>query len=190
MTTRKIQAGDIVSRIFYIRGKKVMLDSDLASVYGVETKVLNQAVKRNLKRFPDDFFFQLTNDEWNSLRSQFVTLEVLSYDHKPLAGRGKHRKFLPYAFTEHGALMLATVLNSEKAIYASLFVVRAFIQLREFLEVNKELAKKIEALETRYDEQFNILFEAIRELIHKKNEPVKPVGFRIPEKNEIIAGRL
>lgn len=87
MTVRKIQAGDIVSRIFYIRGKKVMLDSDLASVYGVETKVLNQAVKRNLKRFPDDFFFQLTNDEWNSLRSQIVTFEVLPYDHRPLAGK-------------------------------------------------------------------------------------------------------
>lgn len=115
-----------------------------------------------------------------------MTFEVLPYDQLPLAGRGKHRKFLPYAFTEHGALMLATILNSDKAIYASLFVVRAFIQLREFLEVNKELAKKIEALETRYDEQFNILFEAIRELIHKKNEPVKPVGFRIPEKNEKI----
>jgi ORF6N domain len=85
MTVRKIQAGDIVSRIFYIRGKKMMLDSDLASVYGVETKVLNQAVKRNLKRFPEDFFFQLTNEEWNSLRSQIVTFEVLPYDQLPLA---------------------------------------------------------------------------------------------------------
>jgi len=167
MTTTILHSADIVSRIFFIRGKKVMLDSDLASVYVVATKVLNQAVKRNLKRFPVDFFFQLTNDEWTLLRSQIVTLEVLPYNQIPLTGKGKHRKFLPYAFTEHGALMLATVLNSEKAIYASLFVVRAFIQLREFLEVNKELAKKIEALETRYNEQFTILFEAISELIHK-----------------------
>jgi ORF6N domain len=187
MTTRELKAGDIVSRIFYIRGKKVMLDSDLASVYGVETKVLNQAVKRNLKRFPGDFFFQLTNDEWYSLRSQIVTLDVLHHEPGPPFRKGKHRKFLPYAFTEYGALMLATILNSEKAIYASMFVVRAFIQFREFLEVNKELAKKIEALETRYDEQFNILFEAIRELIRKKNEHVNPVGFRIPGKNNRTA---
>jgi hypothetical protein len=180
MSIRELEAAEIVSRIFYIRGKKVMLDSDLASVYGVETKVLNQAVKRNLKRFPDDFFFRLTRDEWNSLRSQIVTLEVIAPEIRLSAGKGKHRKYLPYAFTEHGALMLATVLNSEKAIYASLFVVRAFIQLREFLDVKKELAKKIEEMETRYEEQFNILFEAIRELIHKKNEPANPVGFRIP----------
>jgi len=184
MTAMILHSSDIVSRIFFIRGKKVMLDSALASVYGVATKVLNQAVKRNMKRFPGDFFFQLTNDEWTLLRSQIVTLEISPNNQLPLSGKGKHRKFLPYAFTEHGALMLATVLNSEKAIYASLFVVRAFIQLREFLDINKELAKKMEALETRYDEQFNILFEAIRELIHKNKEPMNPVGFRIPKQKE------
>ena len=114
------------------------------------------------------------------LRSQIVTLEPPSDKNHPSAGTGKHRKFLPYVLTEHGALMLATVLKSDKAIYASIFVVRAFIQLREFLEVNKELAKKIAEMESKYDEQFTILFAAVRELIHRKKEKLNPVGFRIP----------
>ena len=184
MSYKELLVSEIVSRIFYIRGQKVMLDGDLASMYGVETKVLNQAVKRNKKRFPEDFFFQLTQDEWDSLRSQFVTLEVSSVRPKGNIGRGKFRKFLPYVFTEHGALMLASVLQSEIAINASIFVVRAFIKLREFLESNNELAKKIDDLEARYDKNFSIIFEAIKQLIHQKNEPVRLIGYRISEKDD------
>jgi hypothetical protein len=157
-----------------------MLDSDLASIYGVETKVLNQAVKRNLARFPEDFFFQLTADEWESLRSQFVTLNENPYELSGSFGRGKFRKYLPYVFTEHGALMLSAVLQGEVAVNAGIFVVRAFVKLREFLEINKELAKKIEELEARYDEKFCLVFETIYQLMEKKNEPLQPIGFRIP----------
>jgi hypothetical protein len=184
MKSLGFQVGDIVSRIFFIRGQKVMIDYDLSSIYGVETRVLNQAVKRNHKRFPDDFIFQLTQDEWDSLRSQIVILKNPSNSIEKSTIRGKHRKFLPFAFSEHGALMLASVLNSDEAINASIFVVRAFIKLREFLELNKDLAKKIEELEAKYDNQFGMVFQAIKELIHQKNEPVAPVGFRIPGKNK------
>jgi hypothetical protein len=184
MYDKGLKVGDIVSRIFYIRGQKVMLDSDLASIYGVETKVLNQAVKRNMKRFPEDFFFQLTMDEWFSLRSQIVTLKISSIPQKGNIGRGKFRKFLPFVFTEHGALMLAAVLQSEVAINASILVVRAFIKLREFLEINKELAKKIEELEAKYDNQFSLVFQAIKEMIYQKNEPITPVGYRISGMNK------
>jgi len=184
MSDKELKVGDIASRIFFIRGQKVMLDSDLASIYGVETKVLNQAVKRNIKRFPEDFFFQLTMDEWYSLRSQFVTLEISSIRQKENIGRGKFRKFSPFVFTEHGALMLAAVLQSEVAINAGIFVVRAFIKLREFLEINKELAKRIEELETKYDNQFSLVFQAIKEMIHQNSEPITPVGFRISGMNK------
>ena len=171
---------DIISRIFYVRGKKVMIDSDLASLYRVETKALNQAVKRNLKRFPDDFFFQLSTDEWSVLRSLFVTLDSsTSGEEINTNRRGKFRKYLPYVFTEHGTLMLASVLQSETAINASIFVVRAFIKLREFLDENKELKKKVDGLEKKYDNQFILVFQAIEELIQKKTEPLQPVGFRI-----------
>lgn len=184
MLNSELSVPDIVSRIYFIRGQKVMLDSDLANMYCVETKVLNQAVKRNLKRFPQDFFFQLTHNEWDYLRSQIVTLEISPVDHKVNKGRGKFRKFLPYAFTEHGALMLASVLQSDVAINAGIFVVRAFIQLRKFLETNRELAKKVEELEAKYDEKFSLVFEAIKQLMQKKKEPVKPVGYRISGKKD------
>jgi len=146
--------------IIVVRGEKVMLDSDLAEIYGVETKVLNQAVKRNASRFPSDFTFQLTDEEWDFLRSQTVTLK-----------RGEHRKYLPYAFTEHGALMLANVLNSERAAQTSVQVVRAFVKLRQMLASNAELARKLEAMEKKYDAQFKVVFDAIRQLM---SPPVKP----------------
>ena len=185
MAKMELALSEIVSRIFFIRGQKVMLDSDLAILYGVETKVLNQAVKRNIKRFPNEFMFQLTQDEWNSLRSQIVTLKNSANSFQGIQGRGRFRKFLPYVFSEHGALMLASVLNSDVAIEASIFVVRAFVKLREFLEVNKELAKKVAELEAKFDTQFSLVFQAIQELIHQKNEPMTPIGYRVPgNKNE------
>jgi hypothetical protein len=154
--------------ILSIRGEKVMLDSDLAELYGVPTKVLNQAVKRNLNRFPPDFMFQLIAGEWESLRSQFVTLK-----------RGEHRKYLPYAFTEHGALMLANVLNSERAAQTSVMVVRAFVRLRQMLASNAELARKLDAMEKKYDRQFKVVFDAIRQLMSPPEPKRQEIGFHV-----------
>ena len=154
--------------IILVRGEKVMLDSDLAEIYGVETKTLNQAVKRNTSRFPSDFMFQLTLEEWTSLRSQSVTLK-----------RGQHRKYLPYAFTEHGALMLANVLNSERAALTSVHVVRAFVKLRQMLASNAELARKLEALERKYDARFKVVFDAIRQLMSQPARSNREIGFHV-----------
>jgi phage regulator Rha-like protein len=156
--------------IFSIRGEKVMLDSDLAELYGVETKALNQAVKRNLDRFPADFMFQLTaGDVFKLNRSQIVT------------GSQKHRdpRFPPYAFTEHGALMLANVLNSERAAQTSVQVVRAFVRLRQMLASNAELARKLAALENKYDAQFKVVFDAIRQLMSPPAKPKREIGFHV-----------
>ena len=154
--------------IILIRGEKVMLDSDLAEIYGVETKRINEQVRRNLNRFPADFMFQLTAEEWESLRSQFATLK-----------RGEHRKYLPYAFTEHGALMLANVLNSERAAQTSVMVVRAFVKLRQMLATNAELARKLAAMEKKYDAQFKVVFDAIRQLMSPAAKPKREIGFHV-----------
>jgi hypothetical protein len=156
--------------ILLIRGQKVMLDSDLAELYQVTTKRLNEQVKRNQDRFPDDFMFQLTKEEFESLRSQIATLKNK---------RGQHRKYLPYAFTEHGAVMLASVLSSPTAVKASIAVVRAFIRLREILATHKDLAKKLEELEKKYDKQFRVVFDAIRELMDPPRPRRKPIGFKV-----------
>ena len=154
--------------IILVRGEKVMLDSELAEIYGVKTKRLNEQVRRNLKRFPTDFMFQLTAEEWDSLRSQIATLK-----------RGEHRKYLPNAFTEHGALMLANVLNSERAAQTSVMVVRAFVRLRQLLSSNAELARKLEALEKKYDAQFKVVFDAIRQLMSPPAKPKREIGFHV-----------
>jgi len=140
--------------IIVVRGEKVMLDSDLAEIYGVETKALNRAVKRNASRFPSDFMFQLTRDELDNLRCQSGTSSLYG-----------GRRYLPYAFTEHGALMLANVLSSERAAQTSVQVVRAFVRLRQMLASNAELARKLAAMEKKYDDQFKVVFEAIRQLM-------------------------
>ena len=160
----------IEQSILFIRGEKVMLDSDLAEIYGVETKALNQAVKRNASRFPEDFMFRLTPADVAELnRSQIVT------------GSQKHRdpRFPPYAFTEHGALMLANVLNSERAAQTSVLVVRAFVRLRQLLSSNAELARKLESLEKKYDAQFKIVFDAIRQLMSPPAKPNREIGFHV-----------
>ena len=150
-----------------------MLDSDLAKLYGVTTKRLNEQVKRNRARFPEDFMFRLTAKEADSLRSQFATLE---------RGRGQHRKYLPFAFTEHGAIMAASVLNSPRAIEVSVYVVRAFVRLREILATHKELARKLEEMENKYDAQFRVVFDAIRKLMAPPTEPKRGrIGFIPPE---------
>lgn len=160
----------IESRIFLIRGHKVMIDADLAELYGVTTKRLNEQVKRNQERFPDDFMFQLNAEEENDLRSQIATSKT---------ARGG-RRYRPYAFTEHGAIMAASVLNSHRAIEVSVHVVRAFVKLREMLRSHTELAGKLAELEDRiqgHDDEIKVLIEAIRELMEPPAEPGKRIGF-------------
>lgn len=151
---------NIGQKIFFIRGLRVMLDSDLAKLYEVPTKQLNLAVRRHKKRFPEDFMFQITQDEYENLRFQ---LETSSLSHGG-------RRFLPFAFTEHGVTMLASVLNSDRAIHVNIAIVRAFVQLRELLASNEELARQLLELERKFvqhDKQFKAVFEAIRLLMTK-----------------------
>jgi hypothetical protein len=159
----------IENRIFIVRGHRVMLDSDLAWLYGVTTARLNQQVKRNETRFPADFAFRLTPTESGNLMLQIATSKL---------GRGGRRK-LPWVFTEHGAVMLASVLNSPTAVRASIEVVRAFIRLREMLAAHADLARKLEELEKKYDARFIVVFDAIRKLMDPSQEPPKDkIGFR------------
>lgn len=171
MSTALISAEKIESKIYLIRGKKIMLDSTLAELYGVETKVLLQAVKRNKDRFPEDFMFQLDKKEYEVLRSQFVTSNK---------GRGG-RRFKPYAFTEQGVAMLSSVLNSKKAIQVNIQIMRTFTKLREMIESNKDLRKKIEEMENKYDSQFKAVFEAIKNLIEPKFKPKRKIGFYVAD---------
>ncbi len=178
MATRRqalVPVEDITRTILVLRGHRVLLDSELARIYGVETRVLNQAVKRNAERFPEDFRFQLTASEAAASRSQSVTLNP---------GRGQNIKFLPYAFTEHGAIMAATVLNSPRAVEMSIYVVRAFVQLRELLSSNKELAKRLDQLEARiekklatHDDAIAAMLSAIRELMNPPAPKRRGIGF-------------
>ena len=162
----------IEKKIYLIRGHKVMLDSDLAELYGVATKVLLQAVKRNPNRFPEDFMFILKYQDVVALRSQIVTLKK---------GRGEHRKYLPYVFTEQGVAMLSSVLNSERAVQVNIAIMRAFVKLREMLSTNKELALKLAQLERKmekHDEEIKLIFDAIRELMKPPETKTKKIGFR------------
>jgi hypothetical protein len=161
-----IDVTQVAERIFFIRGQKVMLDFDLATLYLVETRALKQQVKRNIDRFPADFMFVLSLQEIEMMVSQNV-IPSKSY----LGGA------LPMAFTEQGVAMLSSVLKSQRAIKINITIMRAFVQLRTFIETNKELAKKIEELEYKYDKQFNVIFEAIKLLINKKDKPRKEVGY-------------
>jgi phage regulator Rha-like protein len=163
---------EFVNKIYQIRGQRVMLDFDLAEIYGVETKVLKQAVRRNMSRFPVDFMFELTKEEFNhltnSLRSQIVTS---SYG---------GRRYSPFAFTEHGAVMLASVLNSEAAVQASIVVVRAFVKMKEILTLHADLAEKITELEEKFgehDEQIALIIKVLHDLQPPKNLPRKKIGF-------------
>ncbi len=159
----------IKTKIFLIRGKKVMLDRDLAELYNVETRTLNQAVKRNIGRFPEDFMFQLTRDEMKNWTSQIVMSKK-----EKMAIRRR-----PYAFTEPGVAMLSSVLNSNRAIQVNIQIIRAFIKLREMLLTHVELKRKIEAMERKYDQQFKIVFDAIKKLIEPPREHKRHIiGFR------------
>jgi hypothetical protein len=160
----------IERKIFLIRGKKVMLDVTLAQLYEVETRILMQAVKRNSKRFPEDFIFQLTDEEGENLRSQIVISSL---------GHGG-RRYLPYVFTEHGVAMLSAVLKSQKAIEMSVFIIRSFVRLREMLATHKDLAYKMEELEKEQKEhgkQITEIYSFLKQLIEKPPEPKKRIGF-------------
>lgn len=166
-------AVSVESRILVLREQKVILDTDLAELYGVPVKRLNEQVKRNQERFPSDFMFRLTVEENEALRSQNATSKM---------GRGG-RRYAPYAFTEHGAIMAATVLNSERAVEMSVFVVRAFVRLREMLATNQQLASKIDELEQRldtHDASIQELIEAIRELMAPEPATGRKIGFHLP----------
>ena len=163
----------IVTNIFLIRNEKVILDSDLAELYGAETKVLKRAVRRNIERFPNDFMFELTQKEFNSLRSQSGTLK-----------RGQHTKYLPFVFTEQGVAMLSSVLQSKQAIEVNVAIIRAFVQLRKTLDSSKKISQKIKELESAtnerlkgHDDQISIIFEAIQQLIKEEEKPKRKIGY-------------
>ncbi|HEY0681511.1 MAG TPA: ORF6N domain-containing protein [Steroidobacter sp.] len=161
----------ITQSILILRGQRVLLDSELAVLYGVTTKRFNQQVRRNLARFPEDFMFQLNTDEASALRLQSATLKT---------GRGHHRKYLPYAFTEHGAIMAATILNSSRAVEMMVHVVRAFVQLRDLLASNRQLAEKFAELERKvssHDQAVVGILKVIRELMHTPEPKKRPIGF-------------
>lgn len=165
----------VTQAILLIRGHKVILDEDLAALYEVETKALNRAVKRNLDRFPDDFMFQLTTDEFDNLRYQSGTSSLRSQIGTSSWGG---RRYPPYAFTEQGVAMLSSVLHSDRAIHVNIEIMRAFVRLRQMLASNVELARKLAALERRYDAQFKVVFDAIRELmVPPEPKKKRPIGF-------------
>ena len=183
----------IENKILLVRGERVMLDADLSELYGVTTKRLNEQVKRNSDRFPADFAFQLTAAEWANLKSQFATSSLrdtrmdgdLTNRSQIATGLESHggRRKLPWVFTEHGAIMAASVLNSKQAVAMSVYVVRTFIRLRQMLSTHKDLARKFADMEKKYDSQFKVVFDAIMQLM-KPDEPKKgKIGFRRePEK--------
>jgi len=156
----------IEKAILLIRGLKVILDRDLAELYGVTTGNLNKAVKRNLDRFPSDFMFQLKKEEYEALRFHFGILK-----------RGQHSKYLPCAFTEQGVAMLSSVLRSKRAVHVNIEIMRAFVRLRQILSAHKELEKKLEEMEMKYDEQFQVVLEAIRQLMTPPEPTKKKIGF-------------
>jgi phage regulator Rha-like protein len=160
----------LIGKLRYIRGQKVMLDRDLAELYGVEVRVLKQAVRRNMERFPEAFMFELTLEEDHALRSQFVTLK-----------QGEHGKYPPFAFTEHGILMLANVLRSEQAIAVSIQIIRVFNRMREVLFSHREILQKLEQLEghvTGHDEEIQAIFDHLTELVTRPEAPRRAIGFK------------
>ncbi|MES2544530.1 MAG: ORF6N domain-containing protein [Bacteroidota bacterium] len=170
-----MQINTLQSKIHELRGQKIMLDFDLAILYEIETKVLNQSVKRNLKRFPEDFIFQLSEEEFVSLKSQIVTLEKV--------GRGKHSKYLPYAFTEQGVAMLSGILNSDVAINVNIAIMRTFVMIRKYALQHKEFNEKLSALEIKYDKQFGDIYEALNYLVKKDEKDTvqkerKQIGYK------------
>jgi hypothetical protein len=179
-----MQLQQIETKIYEIRGQKVMLDFDLAELYEVETKNLNLAVKRNINRFPKDFMFQLNKTEWEVLRLQIATSNSQRLQIETLeTGRGKYTKYLPHAFTEQGLAMLSGILNSEKAIEVNIAIMRAFVFMRQYALTHKDLTEKLRELETKYDKQFKDVYDAINFLLQKDKQQTnqqsrKRIGFK------------
>ncbi|MFN3528664.1 MAG: ORF6N domain-containing protein [Bacteroidia bacterium] len=167
METTLLSELEISHRICWLRGQKVLLDFDIASLYGIETKQLKRQVKRNLSRFPADFMFELTPEEWENLRYQSGT-----------SSWGGIR-YPPFAFTEQGVAMLSSVISSEQAIEVNIAIMRVFVQMRRMLEQHADLQQKLDKLEQRYDEQFAVVFEAIRQLMQPEMQERKPIGYRV-----------
>ncbi len=166
-----IAASETIERkIYLLRGQKVMLDSDLAALYGIEVKQLKRQVKRNIDRFPSDFMFQLTKEEHDSLRCHFGTLK-----------RGAHSKYQSCVFTEQGVAMLSSVLNSKQAVHVNIQIMRAFVKLREMIVSHKDLAQRLDELESKYDAQFRVVFDAIRNLMVPPDEDNRKIGFLAKE---------
>jgi len=166
----------VMNKIYLIRGQKVMLDEDLAELYGVENKRLKEAVRRNIDRFPDDFMFELTPAEFESLRTQFATLKT---------GRGQHTKYTPFVFTEQGVSMLSGVLNSETAIRVHIQIIRVFAKMRELLLTHKDILLQLEKIEkklTGHDEDIQLIFQYLKQLLNPPQPPRRKIGFR--RKNE------
>ena len=173
-------------RILLVRGHKVILDADLAELYGVPTKRLNEQVRRNVERFPEGFMFHLTREEYRSLKYQFGTLETKMQSVTPglrsqiatlEIGRGKYSKYLPMVFTEQGVAMLSSVLHSKRAIQVNIAIMKTFVKIREVLSTHRDLAEKLNALEGKYDAQFKAVFDAIRELMAPSSRPRRRIGF-------------
>jgi len=164
--TRPLPAERIESRIYLLRGHKVMLSTDLADLYEVEPRALVQAVKRNIERFPEDFMFQLSQEEFDNLKSQIV-----------ISSWGGLRRATPYAFTEQGVAMLSSVLRSKRAVMVNVEIMRAFVRLRQMLSAHADLARKLATLEKKYDAQFKVVFDAIRELMAPPERKKRPIGF-------------
>jgi phage regulator Rha-like protein len=159
----------VIQRLIYIiRNERVMLDRDIAELYGVETSQLKRAVRRNIERFPDDFMFELNKEEYDTLRCQFGILK-----------RGEHSKYLPFAFTEQGVAMLSSVLSSQQAVIVNIQIMRAFLKLRNLISSHEELLRKVELMEKKYDSQFQLVFEAIKQLMKPVVKPMRKIGFRI-----------
>lgn len=172
METRSVISVEQVENvILFIRGNRVILDRDLAPLYGVTTGNLNKAVKRNMDRFPEDFMFQLTPEEYKPLRFHFGILE-----------KGRHSKYLPYAFMEQGVAMLSSVLKSKRAVQVNIEIMRAFVRLRQIMSAHKDLEQRLVALEKKYDEQFRVVFDAIRALMAPPDKPAKKIGFEVKER--------
>ncbi len=175
MSTQEISPANLVHCIYFIRGHRVMLDYDLASLYGVETKMLKRAVRRNITRFPNDFMFELTKDEFENLRSQIGT----SNNESGISQAHGGTRYLPFAFSEQGVAMLSGVLNSERAIQVNIAIMRTFVKIRHMIETNQELADKLNKLEAKYDTQFKAVFDALRLLLDPLRKPKdKEIGFR------------
>jgi hypothetical protein len=172
----EVTQNTIVNKIYFLRGQKIMLDRDLAELYGIETKILNQAVKRNNTRFPEDFMFQVAENELSELRSQIVTLEYEKFD---------YFRFPPSAFTENGVAMLSSVIHSERAIQMNIFIMRQFTAMRQIMIENKDLFVKILNMEkviTEHDDQLKMLFSYLKNLMKEKEEPREPIDYKLSNK--------